>query len=109
MATQEEIMVHILQLVREGAGLPLPPEVEAALRKRYLKWIVLVPKKVKTTPQEVWERPEGHAIQQRLRHLGRELRRAHGQLQLDQEACDAICATVETTSECPHCPDPTGG
>jgi hypothetical protein len=109
MATQDEIMAHILQLVGEGAGVPLTPEVEAALRERYYPWIVRTPKKVKTTPQEIWEKPEGNAIQQRLRHLGRELRKAHDKLQLDKKACDAICATVETTSDCPHCPDPTGG
>jgi len=109
MATQDEIMAHILQLVSEGTGVPLTPEVAAALRGRYYGWIVRTPKKVKTTPQEVWEQGEGKAIQGRLRHLGRELRKAHDKLQLDKEACDAICTTVETTSECPHCPDPTGG
>ncbi|HEY3569842.1 MAG TPA: hypothetical protein VGP73_18050 [Thermoanaerobaculia bacterium] len=107
MPTQDEIMAHILQLVSEGAGAPLTPEVEAALRERYYNWIVKTPKKVQTTPREVWEKPEGKAIQQRLRHLGKELRKGHDKLQLDKNACDAICATVETTSDCPHCPDPT--
>jgi hypothetical protein len=109
MATQDEIMDHILQLVGEGAGVPLPSAVEDALRARYSKWITKPSAKAKTSPQEVWEKGEGKAIQGRLRHLGRELRKAHDQLQLDKEACDAICTTVETTSECPHCPDPTGG
>jgi predicted Zn-ribbon and HTH transcriptional regulator len=107
MATQDEIMAHILQLVGEGAGAPLTPEVEAALRERYYAWIVRIPTKVKTSPQEVWEKSEGKAIQHRLQHLGKELRKAHDKLQLDKKACDAIFTTVETTSDCPHCPDPT--
>ena len=109
MPTQDQIMDQILQLVSEGAGVPLTSDVEAALRGRYYGWIVRTPKKVKTTPQEVWDKAEGHAIQQRLRHLGRELRKGHDQLQLGKEACDAICVTVEMTSECPHCPDPPTG
>jgi predicted Zn-ribbon and HTH transcriptional regulator len=106
MATQDEIMAHILQLVGEGAEVPLTSDVESALRGRYYGWIVKKPTKVDTTPQQVWEKDEGSAIQRRLRHLGKELRKAHDKLQLDKKACDAIFITVETASDCPHCPDP---
>ncbi|MFL6234868.1 MAG: hypothetical protein ACJ76N_17170 [Thermoanaerobaculia bacterium] len=106
MATQDEIMAHIIELVREGAGGTLTPAVEAALRHRYRPWIVKKKDKVPTTPQEIWNEKEGSAIQDRLRYLGQELKKGHEKLLLSQEECDAICLTVETASDCPHCPDP---
>jgi hypothetical protein len=106
MATQDAIMAHILQLIGEGFGGPLPPAVEAALRHRYHPWIVKKKDKVPTTPQEIWDKEEGSAIQDRLRYLGQELKKGHEKLHLDKKECDAICLTVETTSDCPHCPDP---
>jgi hypothetical protein len=106
MATQDEIMAHILQLVGEGVGGPLTPEVEAALRQRYYEWIINKKAGVPTTPQEIWGEKEGSAIQHRLRHLGQELKKGHEKLHLNKKECDAICLLVETASDCPHCPDP---
>lgn len=107
MATQDEIMAHILQLVREGHGAPLPPEVEAALKERYYNWIIKVPSKVKTTPQEVWDQEAGKKIQGQIRRIGKHLgdkKKPHP----GKEDCLDSCIQVESLSECPHCPDPTG-
>ena len=105
MPNQDEIMQHILKLVSEGAGMALPGEIEKVLRLRYHQWIV-VKKKIGTSPQDVWEAKEGLAIQERLREVGRALKRKHAQLLLSQQDVAVCCFEVESTSECPHCPDP---
>jgi hypothetical protein len=108
MPNQDEIMLHIYKLVGEGAGMALPGAVEAALRKRYHQWIGDKKHGVPTSPKDVWEAKEGHAIQGRLRDLGKELKKKNPQLLLSPEEVAACCLQVETTSECPHCPDPPG-
>jgi len=108
MATQDEIMDQILQLVGEGFGGPLPQEVKDALRERYYNWIVKVPTKVGTTPQEVWEKPDGEKIQKQVRKIGKHLADKKKPHPSKQDCLDS-CFTIESLSECPHCPDPTGG
>ncbi len=108
MPNQDEIMQHILKLVSEGAGMALPGEVETALRTRYLDWIGKKKEKVATSPQDIWEAKEGLAIQKRLRVVGEELKKKHTKLLLSHDDVKACCLQVESTSDCPHCPDPPG-
>jgi hypothetical protein len=106
MPNHEEIMQHIYTLVGEGAGMALPGEIRAALHRRYHQWIGDRKKDMKTSPLDIWEAEEGLAIQQRVREVGKELKKKHGALLLSQVEFDACCFQVESTSECPHCPDP---
>src|SRR4029077_1911532 len=106
MPNQDEIMQHILKLVSEGAGMALPDDIETVLRGRYKDWIGKKKEKVSTSPQEIWEAKEGLAIQERLREVGRQLKKKHAGLLLSIVDVQACCLRVETTSECPHCPDP---
>jgi predicted Zn-ribbon and HTH transcriptional regulator len=109
MPNQDEIMLHILKLVGEGAEMALPSPVEAALRTRYYGWIDKKKDNVPTKPKEIWEAREGHAIHGRLREVGRQLKKKHAQLLLSEKEVKICCFEVESTSECPHCPnDPPG-
>jgi hypothetical protein len=108
MLNQDEIMQHLLKLVGEGAGMALPGEVEKVLRSRYQQWIVAKKTNVPASPRDVWEAKEGLAIQERLREVGRALKRKNGTLVLSAADVAACCLQVEATSECPHCPDPPG-
>lgn len=105
MATQDEIMAHILQLVREGAGAPLTPEVEAALRERYYSWIATGKKGATITPQKVWDEKDGKGLQKKFREIGEHLGKKthHG-----KKECVECYSMVEAASalECPYCPDP---
>lgn len=109
MLNQDGIMQHILKLVSEGAGMALPREVQAALHTRYDPWIGKTKKGNSTSPQDVWEAKEGLAIQERLREVGRTLKRRNGALALSETDVFACCLQVEAASECPHCPDPPPG
>jgi predicted Zn-ribbon and HTH transcriptional regulator len=109
MLNQDGIMQHLLELVSEGAGMALPGEVETALRKRYQNWIAAKKRTVPTSPMDVWEAKEGLAIQERLREVGRTLKRKSGTLALSTADVAACCLQVEAASECPHCPDPPSG
>jgi hypothetical protein len=109
MPSQEEIMQQILDLVSEGAGMPLTPEIETALRKRYSDWIVNRKDGVPTSPQEIWNEKEGQDIQEKLREVGRQLTMKHVRLKLSKDEIDTSCLMVESLSECPHCPIPPGG
>jgi predicted Zn-ribbon and HTH transcriptional regulator len=108
MPNHEEIMSHIFTLVGEGAGMALPDEIRAALKRRYHQWIVEKKKGMTTSPLDIWEAKEGMAIQERVREVGRELKKKNGALVLSQAEFRACCLQVESTSECPHCPDPPG-
>jgi hypothetical protein len=105
MPNQDEIMQHILRLVSEGAGMALPAGIETALRTRYHDWIGRKKEKVATSPQDIWEAKEGLAIQERVREVGRQLKKKHAELRLSQKDVYVCCFEVESTSECPHCPD----
>jgi hypothetical protein len=106
MPSHEEVMLHIYKLVSEGAGMALPGEIRTALHRRYHQWIVAKKKDMPTSPHDVWDAKEGLAIQERLREVGRELKKKHADLLLSQAEFDACCLQVEGTSLCPHCPDP---
>ena len=106
MPNHEEIMLHIYTLVGEGAGMALPKNIEAFLHARYHQWIGDKKDNVPTKPLDIWEAKEGMAIQERLREVGRALKKKHGALLLSQDEFKACCLQVESTSECPHCPDP---
>jgi hypothetical protein len=107
MPTQDEIMDHILQLVREGAGASLPPEVEAALRERYYSWIATGKKGATISPQKIWDEKEGKGLQRKFREIGEHLaKKAHH----GKKECVECYRAVETASlDCPHCPDPPPG
>lgn len=104
MPNQDEIMNHILELVSEGAGAPLPEEVKAALRERYYKWIAEGKKGATITPQKVWQEKDGEGLQRKFREIGKHLRNKahHG-----RKECIECYSTVEAASalECPYCPD----
>jgi hypothetical protein len=106
MATQDEIMAQILKLVGEGAGGPLTPEVEAALRDRYYRWIVTGKNGATISPQKIWDEKEGKGLQRKFREIGEHLakkKKAHP----GKDDCVDSYRTVEKESlDCPHCPDP---
>jgi hypothetical protein len=108
MATQDEIMAHILELVGEGAGMPLTPEVEAALRERYYTWIMQGKKGATISPQKIWDDKDGKGLQRKFREIGEHLAKKthHG-----KDDCVAAYRAVEQASslDCPHCPDPPPG
>jgi len=105
MPTQDEIMAHILQLVHEGAGAPLTPAVEAALRDRYYDWIKNGKKGATISPQKIWDEKDGKGLQRKFREIGEHLRKKahHG-----KKECVECCSAVEAASafDCPYCPDP---
>jgi hypothetical protein len=105
MATQDEIMDHIVQLVGEGFGGPLTPEVEAALRERYYDWIAHGKKGATISPQKIWEEKDGKGIQQKFREIGEHLakkKKPHP----GKDDCVHSYREIEKASDCPHCPDP---
>jgi hypothetical protein len=109
MATQDEIMAQILHLVGEGAGAPLTPEVEAALRDRYFDWIAKGKKGATITPQKIWDEKDGKGLQRKFHEIGEHLARK-GKRHLGREDCvDSYRAIEKASLDCPHCPDPTGG
>lgn len=111
MQSQEEIMKNIIDLVREGAGGTLTPAEESFLKGRYNDWIVDKKDGVDTTPQQVWDTEDGEKIKKQIKKIGKlfsEKKEKQKKNALDEDDCDDACRTVETTSPCPHCPDPTG-
>lgn len=109
MATQDEIMTQILQLVREGAGAALTPEAEAALRDRYYGWIANGKKGATIAPQKVWDEKDGKGLQRKFREIGEHLAKKN-KPHLGKDDCVECCSAVEAASllECPYCPDPPG-
>jgi hypothetical protein len=107
MPTQDEIMAHILQLVSEGAGAPLTPEVEAALRDRYYDWIANGKKGATITPLKIWDEKDGKGLQRKFREIGEHLA-ARKKPQLGKADCVECYSEVEAASalDCPYCPDP---
>jgi hypothetical protein len=105
MATQDEIMAQIFQLVREGAGAPLTPEVETALRDRYYDWIAKGKKGATITPQKIWDDKDGKGIQQKFREIGKHLA-AKKKPHPGKDDCVDSYRAIEMLSDCPHCPDP---
>ena len=106
MATQDEIMAHILQLVGEGAGAPLTPEVEAALRDRYYDWIAKGKKGATITPQKIWDEKEGKGLQQKFREIGKHLGDKKKPHPGKDDCVDSYRAIEIASLDCPHCPDP---
>ncbi|HEY2292420.1 MAG TPA: hypothetical protein VGM86_17115 [Thermoanaerobaculia bacterium] len=97
-------MAHILQLVREGAGAPLTPEVEAALRDRYYDWIAKGKKGATITPLKVWDEKDGKGLQRKFREIGEHLAK---KAQHGKKECVECYSAVEAAAslECPFCPD----
>jgi hypothetical protein len=108
MPSQDEIMKQILELVSEGAGMTLAPEVESTLHERYYAWIVTTKAGNSNSPQQIWDGKEGGGIQQKFREIGGHLSQKNlAPIDLDGAACKDSCRTIERLSECPHCPDPS--
>ncbi len=107
MATQDEIMTHILKLVSEGAGASLSSEAEAALRDRYYGWIKTGKTGATITPEKIWEDKEGKGLQRKFREIGEHLakKKHHGK----EECVDCYRKVEEASLDCPHCPDPPPG
>ena len=103
MPSQDEIMQHILDLVSKGAGVALTSEEQSDLHERYYDWIAKKKTGVPTSPQEIWEAGDGEKIQKQFERIGREMTRQK-KLHINVAA-----ATVESLSDCPHCPDPPTG
>jgi hypothetical protein len=106
MPTQEEIMQQIISLVGAGAGSTLSAEVQDALRTRYYDWIVEKKSGVPTSPREIWDAEAGKKIQKQLEKIGKHMAEKK---QLDKAGFSTASRQVETTSDCPHCPDPISG
>jgi hypothetical protein len=105
MATQDEIMSHILKLVSEGAGASsLPQDVQEALRERYYKWIAEGKKGATITPQKVWQEKDGEELQKKFRAIGEQLR---NKARHSRRECIECYSAVEKASslDCPYCPD----
>ncbi len=103
MKSQDEIMQKIYELVSKGAGVALTPKEQAELRERYYDWIAKKKVGVPTSPQEIWDTGDGDKIQKQFEKIGHEMVRQK-KLHLKVAA-----ATVESLSDCPHCPDPPSG
>jgi len=103
MPSQEEIIQKIYDLVSKGAGVALTSKEQSELHERYYDWIALRKPGVLTSPQEIWDTEDGEKIQKQFEKIGREMIRQK-RLHLKVAA-----ATVESLSDCPHCPDPPGG
>lgn len=109
MATQDEIMAQILQLVREGAGMQLTPEVEAALRDRYYDWIKNGKKGATITPQKIWDEKEGKGLQRKFHEIGEHLAKKKKPHPGKDDCVDSYRAIEIASLDCPHCPDPPPG
>ncbi len=107
---QEEIMQHIIQLVREGAeGTSLSSEAETVLRTRYFDWIAKKKDGVPTKPIEIWEQKEGKDIQKQIKKIGQaaaKLAKDKGKDKIDGGDAKTAYTEIEDTSPCPHCPAP---
>ncbi|HEX9940487.1 MAG TPA: hypothetical protein VGG03_00610 [Thermoanaerobaculia bacterium] len=98
-------MKEIVELVSQGMGMPLTPELESALHKRYFDWIIEKKEGVPTTPQEIWEEDAGAKIKARIEEIGRRLAEEKQQKPLlGEDDCHEVCGLVEADSDCPHCP-----
>jgi len=105
MATQDEIMQHIFDLVsKDAGGGALTSEEQSVLRKRYYDWIAKKKTGVATSPQDIWEAADGEKIKGQFEKIGREMVR-----QKKKNHLLAAAETVESLSDCPHCPDPPTG
>ena len=105
MATQDEIMQNIYDLVSKGAGGgALTTEEQSALHKRYYGWIAKKKTGVATSPQDIWEAADGEKIKKQFEKIGREM--VH---QKKKNHLLAAAEMVERLSDCPHCPDPPTG
>lgn len=109
MPTQDEVMQQIVRLVCDGAGAPIAPEVEAALRKRYSEWLMTPGKKVATRPIDIWEQEDGKKIQKQFQEIGRltaKKSKDKNKGKIEPADCTEACREIEAASACPHCPDP---
>jgi hypothetical protein len=108
MPSQDEIMAQILELVGEGAVMPLTPEIESTLHDRYYEWIVKTKGGVPSSPQEIWDAAAGADIRQRFVLIGAGLSvMRESKPVLNKTDCTEACSKVESESKCPHCPDPS--
>jgi hypothetical protein len=111
MPTKEEVMQQIFELVARGAGEEISSEVQASLRNRYFSWIDKKKEGVATAPIEIWDQEDGRKIQRQFERIGRSAVRIAKDKQKDKAAKDdyeTAFAEVESTSPCPHCPEPSG-
>jgi hypothetical protein len=107
MASKDEIMTKILELVSKGAGVALTSDEESDLRKRYYDWIGTKKTGVPTSPQDIWDTKEGERLQKQIEKIGHQM--ARQKTPQAQSPTMMACATVESLSDCPHCPDPPPG
>jgi hypothetical protein len=110
MPSQEEIMEQICTLVTSGAGAPLSPEVDSALRDRYFRWIGEKKAGVPTSPMEIWDTEAGKDLQNKFETIGQtfaEKAKDENRGKIGAAEFTEACRKVETSaaSKCPHCPD----
>jgi len=98
-------MQKIYELVSEGAGrrclaksAPLSPPLSHMARDKK--------NGMQTSPLTSGSSRKGLAIQERLREVGRELKENHADLLLSKKNSTHAASRLESTSLCPHCPDP---
>ena len=109
MPTQDEVMQQIVQLVGNGAGMPLAGESESHLRDRYFTWIVAKKAGAPSSPLDAWDKSDGKDLQKRFEAIGKSAaKKAKDKKKdkIDRQDCGEACSDIETTSGCPYCPDP---
>ncbi|HSF41442.1 MAG TPA: hypothetical protein VLT87_16705 [Thermoanaerobaculia bacterium] len=109
MPTQDEVMQQIVQLVGTGAEMPLTGESESGLRARYFTWIVTKKADAPSSPLDAWDGSDGKDLQKKFKAIGKcAAQKAKDQKKdkIDRHDCGEACTEIETTSDCPYCPDP---
>ena len=109
MPTQDEVMQEIVRLVGDGAGMPLAGESESHLRERYFNWIVTKKADAPSSPLDSWDKSDGKALQKRFESIGKTAAKKAKDKKKDKierRDCGEACTEIETTSDCPYCPDP---
>lgn len=111
MPTREEVMQQICDLVSSGAGERIPSDVEATVRNRYAGWIETKKQGVATAPIDIWDQEDGRKLQRQFERIGKSAakRAKDGKKdKIGEEDYVAAFTEVESTSDCPHCPEPPG-
>lgn len=111
MPTREEVMQQICDLVGSGAGEQISSEVEATLRSRYFAWIEKKKEGVATAPIEIWDQEDGRKIQRQFERIGKSAAKKakdKNKGKIGKDDYETAFTEVESTSDCPHCPEPPG-
>lgn len=107
MPTQDEVMQQIVQLVGNGAGMPLAGETESHLRDRYFTWIVTKKADAPSSPLDAWDKNDGEDLQKQFKAIGKAAaKKAKDQKKdkIDRHDCREACSEIERTAPCPYCP-----